>query len=181
MTIALRADFDGSRLLLLARDSGDANQVRRLLALVAIYDGATRGEAARVGGVTLQVIRDWVLRFNGDGPAGLIDRKAPGQRPRLDPEHRAALAAVIERGPMPAVDGVVRWRIIDLCRWLWEEFQLSVSKQTLGRELRSMGFRKLSARPRHYAQAAGAIGDFKKASLRCWTRSHAPRASLRAT
>jgi hypothetical protein len=29
-----------------------------------------------------------------------------------------------------------------------------------------MGYRKLSARPRHHAQAANAIEDFKKASHR---------------
>ena len=91
--------------------------------------------------------------------------------------HRAALAAVIESGPIPAVHGVVRWRIIDLCQWLWEEFHLSVAKQTLGRELRAMGYRKLSARPRHHAQAEGAIEVFKKVSPPVWMRSRASRVS----
>ena len=94
-------------------------------------------------------------------PEGLSDGKAPGQRSRLNDTHRAALAEAVERGPIPAVHGVVRWRIIDLCQWLWEEFRVSVSKQTLGRELRAMGYRKLSARPRHHAQAEGAIEAFK--------------------
>ena len=66
---------------------------------------------------------------------------------------------MIDSGPIPAVHGVVRWRIIDLCQWLWEEFEVSVSKQTLGRELRAMGYRKLSASPRHrpHPQADGAV------------------------
>lgn len=161
MPIPLRPDFDATRLRLLARESEDANQVRRLLSLAAIYDGATRTEAAEIGGVTLQVIRDWVLKFNAGGPEGLIDRKAPGQPPRLNEEHRAALTAAIESGPIPAVHGIVRWRIIDLCQWLWDEFRVSVSKQTLSRVLRAMGYRKLSARPRQHAQAAGAIEAFK--------------------
>src|SRR5690606_27318080 len=76
--------------------------------------------------------------------------------------HRQTLAAVIESGPIPAIHGVVRWRIIDLCQWLYEEFMITVSKQTLSRELRGMGYRKLSARPRHHAQAKGAIESFKK-------------------
>jgi hypothetical protein len=80
----------------------------------------------------------------------------------LNDTHRAALAAIIESGPIPAVHGVVRWRIIDLCQWIYEEFRVVVAKQTLSRELRAMGYRKLSARPRHHAQAAGAIEDFKK-------------------
>ena len=85
---------------------------------------------------------------------------------------------MIESGP-PAVHGVVRWRLIDLCQWLFEEFRITVAKQTLSRELRGMGYRKLSARPRHHAQAEGAVEDFKKASRRAWTRSRARRASLR--
>jgi transposase len=111
---------------------------------------------------------------------GLIDRKAPGKPPLLNEAHRAALAAVIESGPIPAVHGVVRWRIIDLCQWIWDEFAVSVSKQTLGRELRAMRYRKLSARPRHHAQAAGAIEVFKKASRPRWTRSRASMGSIQA-
>ena len=122
-------------------------------------------------------MRDWVLRFNAAGPPGLVDRKAPGQPPRLSVAQRAALAAMIEAGPTPAIHGVVRWRIVDLVQWLQDEFEVAVSKQTLGRELRAMGYRKLSARPRHHAQAAGAIEAFKKASPRAWTRSGARQAS----
>ena len=159
--IALRPDYDAMRLRWIARESEDADQVRRVLALAVIYEGGSRTEAAEVGGVSLQVVRDWVLRFNAHGPEGLIDRKAPGQPSRLNDEHRAALVAMVETGPIPAVHQVVRWRIIDLCQWLWEGYQITVSKQTLSRELRAMGFRKLSARPRHHAQAAGAVEAFK--------------------
>jgi transposase len=73
------------------------------LALASIYDGASRTEAARIGGVTLQIIRDWVLKLNAHGPDGLIDGKAPGQPSGLNAAHRAALAAVIESGPIPAI------------------------------------------------------------------------------
>jgi transposase len=147
------------------------------LALAVIYDGGSRSEAARVGGVGLQIIRDWVLRFNAEGPEGLIDRKAPGPMPRLNAEHRAALAAAIESGPIPAIHGVVRWRLIDLCQWLWEEFRVAVARQTLSRELRALGYRKLTARPRHHAQAEGAIEHFKKVSPPSWQRSLITRVS----
>ena len=83
------------------------------------------------------------MKFNADGPEGLIDRKAPGQPPRLNDGHRAALAAILESGPIPAVHGVVRWRIVDLCQWIFEEFRVAVSQQTLSRALRKMGYRKL--------------------------------------
>ena len=177
MAIALRPDFDARRLRAAACASKDAGQTRRLLALAAVYEGATRTEAARIGGVTLQIVRDWVLKLNEHGPDGLIERKAPGQPALLDDAHRAALRAMVESGPVPAVHGVVRWRIVDLCQWLWEDFRVRVARQTLGRELRAMGYRKLSARPRHHAQAKGAIEAFKKASPPAWTRSHGRKAS----
>src|ERR1700745_1491578 len=108
------------------------------------------------------LLRGRVVKFNAQGPDGLIDRKAPGQPPRLNDTHRAALAAMIGSGPRPSLHGVVRWRLGDLCQWLWEEFRASIAKQTWSRELRTMGYRKLSARPRHHAQAEGTIEDFKK-------------------
>jgi len=159
--IELRGDFSSDELRRLARSSRDAKQVRRLLALAAIRDGGSRTEAARIGGVGLQIVRDWVLRFNAEGPEGLIDRKAPGKAPTLNAEQRAALARAVEDGPEPWRDGVVRWRLIDLVQWLWEEFAVSVSETTVGRELRALGFRKLSARPRHYAQDPEAMEAFK--------------------
>ena len=91
--------------------------------------------------------------------------------------YRQALATQIDRGPIPAIHGVVRWRLSDLGQWLWEEFRVSASKQTLSRELRAMGYRKLSARPRHYAQAEGAIEHFKKVSPPRWRASRGRRAS----
>lgn len=93
MPIALRADFDAQMVRSAARRSKDGPQARRLLALAAIYEGARRTEAAKIGGVTLQIVRDWVVKFNAHGPDGLIDRKPPGQPPRLNDAHRAALAA----------------------------------------------------------------------------------------
>ena len=112
--IGVRGDFDAGALRAAAKRSKEGPQAGRLLALAAIYDGATRSEAAKIGGVSLQIVRDWVLRFNAHGLDGLIDPKAPGQAPRLKVEHRAALAAMLESGPIPAVHGVVRWRIVDL-------------------------------------------------------------------
>ena len=180
MPIPLRADYDAVHLRAAARESKDAGQTRRLLALAAIYDGATRTEAATIGGVTLQIVRDWVLKLNAHGPDGLINLKSPSPPAILADEHRRALAAAIEDGPIPAVHGVVRWRVIDLVQWLSDEFQVAVSKQTLSRELRAMGYRRLTARPRHHAQAAGAIETFKKVSPRVWTRSGTRRVSIAA-
>ena len=169
--IALRADFTADDLRARAKASRDARQTRRLLALAAIYDGGARSEAAKIGGVGLQIVRDWVVRFNAEGPDGLIDRKAPGKAPLLTEAQRMALARTVEAGPKPYLDGVVRWRLVDLVQWVWEEFGVSISRQTLGRELRAMGFRKLSARPRHHGQDPEALAEFKKTSPTGWRRS----------
>ena len=169
--IALRDDFDGFALRRVSKQTKDAAQARRLLALAAIYDGGSRTDAARIGGVGLQTVRDWVLRFNARGPAGLIDGKAPGNESKLDDAQRQALAAIVERGPIPAIHEVVRWRLADLAQWIWEEFGISLSATTVGRELRALGYRKISARPRHYAQNELAIDAFKKDFRPSWTRS----------
>jgi len=169
--VRLRTDYDGASLRRLAKASEDANQTRRLLALAVIYDGGKRVDAAALGGVGLQIVRDWVLRFNAHGPSGLIDRKAPGQTPKLNAAQRAALARLVEDGPIPAVHGVVRWRLRDLAQWIFEEFGITLDETTVGRALKAMGYRKLSARPRHYAQNEPALEDFKKPSRTRWRRS----------
>ena len=162
--IKLRDDFDGGKLRDLAKRSRDGAQIRRLIALAELYDGRRRSEAARLAGVGLQIVRDWVLRFNAEGPDGLIDRKSPGPQRKLTDEQRAALAEIVETGPIPAIHGVVRWRRCDLAQWLREEFGVSLDVTTVGRELRRLGFAKLSARPRHHAQNEFAVVAFKKTS-----------------
>jgi transposase len=178
MAVLLRGDFDALRLRGLAKKTKDGPQARRLLALAAIYDGAKRTEAAKIGGVGLQIIRDWVLRFNARGADGLLNGKSPGQPSKLNDVQRQAIVRMIESGPIPAVHGVVRWRLIDLAQWIFEEFRITIAKQTLSRELRALGYRKLSARPRHHAQAEGVIEDFKKTFPRAWRQSRAGKRSM---
>ena len=173
--IGLREDFDGAALRRLARASKEASQTRRLLALAEIYDGDSRTAAARIGGVGLQIVRDWVMRFNAFGPAGLLDGKAPGPRSRLNDAQRQALVEVVESGPIPAIHGVVRWRLIDLVQWLHDEFAVSLDETTVGRELKKLGYVKLTARPRHHAQNELELEAFKKGALPpSWTRSERP-------
>jgi transposase len=169
--LALRDDFHGSDLRRLARLSKDAGQSRRLLALAEIYDGGKRKDAARIGDVGLQVVRDWVLRFNGKGPDGLIDGKSTGQPCKLNDEQRQSLAVLVEAGPIPAIHGVVRWRRADLVQWIFQEYGLSLEVSSVGRELRALGFVKLSPRPRHHGQNEFAVEAFKKTSPPIWQRS----------
>ena len=165
MALVLREDFDAAQLRLYARQSNDADRVRRLLALAAIYDDASRAEAAEIGGVTRRIVRDWVERLNTGVLGALVARNAPGKSPLLTHDQRADLAqAAVEDGPTPAIDGVERLRLVDLAQWVWDRFAVSISRRTLGRELRAMRYRKLSVRPRHHAQAEGVVGAFEMVS-----------------
>ena len=128
----LRSDFDGLQVHAVAPRAKEGWVARRLLALAEIYDGGTRGDAARIGGVGLQTVRDWVLRFNAKGPEGLSDGKAPGRLSRLRDEHRCALVHMIETGSTPAIHGVVRWHLIDLAQWIYEEYAISVPNASAG-------------------------------------------------
>ncbi len=160
--IALRQDFDAAQLRVLARASRDARQVRRLLALAAVYDGASRAESAALGGMDRQLLRDWVLRFNAEGPGGLIDREAPGARSKLTPEQLSAVVRLVEDGPIPAIHGVVRWRLIDLVGWIHDEYGVSLDPSRLGRILKGLGYARLSARPKHHTQNEHALEAFKR-------------------
>jgi len=163
--IGLRDDFAADDLRRLAGKAKDADQARRLLALAAVYDGMDREEAARIGGMDRQTLRDWVHRFNERGPDGLINAKSSGRPPKLSAEQKEALRQLVEAGPDPEKDGVVRWRCADLKRVLGERFGVDLSAVSLGRVLKKLGFSHISARPRHPVQDAQAIATFKKTSL----------------
>ena len=133
--------------------------------------GASREEAAKIGGMDRQTLRDWVIRFNEQGPDGLINIPSPGVPPKLDDTHRAFLARIVNEGPIPAVHGVVRWRACDLIMQLHGEFGLSVSDDTVYRALKELGFSHVSARPKAYKQDAEAMEAFKKTLPYAWRKS----------
>ena len=148
--------------------------------MAEIYDGGTPSAAARIGCVGLQIVRDWVLRFNARGPEGLLDGKAPGPRSRLSDVRRQAPVDVVESGPIAAIHGVVRWRLADLAQWLHDEFVVSLDETTIRRELKKLRYAKLTARPSYHARSEHAMKAFKKgASLPRWQRSGPPSQRVR--
>jgi len=167
--VGLRDDFTAADLRRLAGKTKEADQARRLLALAAVYDGMDRGTAAQIGGMDRQTLRDWAHRFNDQGPAGLINVKPVGRRPKLSAEQQEALRQLVEAGPDPEKHGVVRWRCVDLQRVLGAQFGVDLSTVAIGRQLKRLGFCHISARPQHPAQNAEAIAAFKKTSP-LWSR-----------
>ena len=162
--VSLREDYSAAELRRLAALSKNPNQSRRLLSLAAVLDGMNRTEAARIGGMDRQTLRDWVHRFNARGPDGVLDSWSKGPEPRLSEEQRAEIAELVETGPDRAMHGVVRWRRIDLQRVILERFGVAYHERTVGKLLRALGFSHVSARPRHPAQDARTIEAFKKTS-----------------
>ncbi len=162
--IALREDFSAEGLRRLARQSRDTRQCRRLLALAAVAEGRSRAEAAQIGGMDRQTLRDWVHRFNAEGPEGLLDRKTEGPPPKLTAEQKAELAAIVELGPDREETGLVRWRRVDLKAVIEDRFGVVYHERSVSRLLHELGFSHLSARPCHAAQKAEVLEDFKKTS-----------------
>ena len=162
--VRLRDDYSAHDLRRLAKSHADPRQIRRLLALAAVYDGMSRADAAKIGGMDRQTLRDWVHRFNDEGPEGLINRKGPERCRRLTEAQIRELAELVETGPDPEVDGVVRWRRIDLQRVIEERYGVRYNERTVSKLLVAMGFSHMSARPRHPAQNAKVMEAFKKTS-----------------
>lgn len=170
--LELRRDFDALRLRRLAVGSGDVDQVRRLLAIAAIYDGKSRAEAGRLAGMDRQILRDWVERFNEGGPKALVNRAAPGNPRRLTPAQEERLVQIVEAGPASeGLDHLARWRCADLQALIQERWGVAYHVRTIGKLLHRLGFSHITARPRHYRQDELAIEAFKKTSPPSWPRS----------
>jgi transposase len=165
MTIEItRKDLSVSELRTAASRTKDARAARRMLAIALVLEGTDRRTSAEACGMDRQTLRDWVHRYNAEGLAGLVNRLSPGARPLLSPEQKAELAALVEAGPDPERDGVVRWRRVDLQARIETAFGVKMHERTVGKQLASLGFRRLSVRPRHPRTDEGAQEAFKKSS-----------------
>ncbi len=162
--VKLCDDVSAKELRVMARESRDARQSRRLLALAAVAEGRPRREAAALGGMDRQTLPDWVHRFNIEGADGLLDRKLGGRRSKLTAEQKAELADIVEAGPDLEQTGLVRWRRVDLKAEIETRFGVVYHERSVSRLLHELGFSHMSARPRHPAQQAEVLEDFKKTS-----------------
>ena len=166
MTVAItRQELGAGDLRRAAVRCREVAAARRMLALALVLEGASREEAARHAGMDRQTLRDWVHRYNEEGLAGLHDRQRPGPKPRLTPAQEVELAAVVEQGPNPEQDGVVRWRRVDLKAAIKTRFKVELHERSVGKLLHRLGFVRLSVRPQHPLSNPQAQDAFKKASL----------------
>lgn len=154
-----------SQLRAAAARTADAKQARRLLAIAMVLDGHSRRLAAQAGGMDRQTLRDWVIRYNADGLAGLADRPRPGRQPRLAEAQRSEVAKWVEDGPDLKTDGVVRWRCADLRDRIAAKFNVHLHERSVGKLLKKLNFSSMSGRPVHPQSDLAAQEAFKKTSL----------------
>lgn len=160
----VRTEHTAAELRALSGRCSDGAQVRRMLALAMVLEGRSRTEAAELGGMDRQTLRDWVHRYNAEGVAGLKSRSAPGRARSLTEEQRAQLRELVIAGPDPEVHGVVRWRCVDLKAEVARRFQVEVHENTIGRWLHELGLTRLQPRPVHPQKEPEAETAFKKTS-----------------
>ena len=169
-SIKLREDWDAARTRGAARAAGDSDQVRRLLAIAAVYEGLSREDAARLGGMDRQTLRDWVHRFYDEGPDGLVTRPAPGNERRLTPAQEAEPARWVEGGPASVgMTHLARWRCLDLQALILERWGIDYHERTIGKLLERLAFshdRSTIARMRQvHGHACG--GDRRASGKAC--------------
>ena len=163
MTTAItRTDMTAAALRKASRSIRDTNAARRMLAIALVLEGTNRQTAAHACGMDRQSLRDWIIRYNGEGLAGLSNRDGQGDKWKLDKAQQLRLAELVRTGPDPARDGVVRWRRRDLARRMEKEFGVVLHERTVGDYLAAPGFRRLSVRPKHPKADEEAQEAFKK-------------------
>lgn len=160
----IRTDLEARELRALAAAETDARVSRRLLAIAMALDGGSREEAARCAGMDRQTLRDWVVRYNAEGVAGLRDRPHTGRPPLLAPELEVELAQLIEAGPDLERDGVVEFRVRHIREIAMRHFGADYTRSGMQNRLHRMKLSYLKPRPIHPKTDPQAQETFKKTS-----------------
>ena len=139
-TLKIRKDRTPAVLRKLAKAEPDARVARRLLAIANARTGMGRAEAARSAGLERQTLRDWVIRYNGHGVAGLCDQKSSGRPPMLPLDEQAEWLAIVMAGPDPEKDGFCAFTRDDLVSVAKTRFGKSMHPASMGRVLHCEGW-----------------------------------------
>jgi transposase len=177
-----RSDLTSGALRDAAARSKNARVTRRLLAIALVLDGHSRAAAAEACAMDRQTLCDWVRRYNDHGLEGLSDHTHAGPRPFLTVAQEAEVDSWVVQGPDLAVDGVVRWRRIDLRERIKARFGVVFHERSIGKLLRRLNFRRISVRPQHPESDEAEQEAFKKSSPSLYRpRSRSARSSGRSS
>ena len=94
-----RFELSATELRELAARTQAGAVVRRLLAIALVLEGHPREAAAQLNGMDRQTLRDWVLRYNAEGVAGLSSRCSPGRPLALNEAQMEELRSMVLEGP----------------------------------------------------------------------------------
>ena len=179
MTVKItRLEHDAAALRAEAAKATNAKVARRLLALALVLEGSNRRSAAQGCGMDRQTLRDWVIRYNEQGIAGLSDRAhAGGPSAKLTDAEKAQLAHWVRQGPDLQDDGIVRWRLSDLKARIRDRFFVMMDERSISRILKTLSFSHVSVRPRN-PKASVEDQEAHKKILLPWSRP--PSRSKRA-
>ena len=161
---ALRIEeyHDATELRALARREKNGRAASRMVAIANALDGMSRMAAARSAGMDRQTLRDWVIRYNAGGIAGLYDQPKGHMPEKLTESEQAALLAVIFKTPDPARDGTCSWTLSDLCDWTEARFGKRLSTSGMWGVLKRLDLSHQKARPVHPKTDPKAQLDFQK-------------------
>jgi transposase len=133
-----------------------------------LAQGRSRGEVARVTGLSGVWVAEIVRRYDAAGPDGLGDRRRrnAGAKPLLGAEDEAALRAALAE---PPPDGGL-WTGPKVAAWMAARLGREVRPQRGWDYLKKLGYSPQVPRPRH-AKAASPEEQaaYKKSSPRPWT------------
>ena len=169
--LKIRKDRTPVALRKLAKAEPDARVARRLLAIANALSGMSRAAAAQSAGMDRQTLRDWVIRYNEHGVAGLCNQWKGGRPPLLTTEEQGELLAVVMAGPDPEKDGLSAFTREDLVAVAEKRFGKSMHATSMGRLLRRLGLSRQKARPSHPMKDPAAAAAFKKSAANAATNS----------
>jgi transposase len=178
--LPIRDDAPAAELRRLARHERNRAAAARMRAIAGALEGMTRAEAARLAGMERQALRDAVLRYNAEGPAGLYSRPSPGRRPRLDEERRSAPRRLVLDGPDVEATGLGAWTSPELCREVEGRWGVAHHPSHMGKPMRRLGLSRQKARPSHPKADAAAREAFARGGCRPPSTARAPRIPTRA-
>jgi len=157
-----RFELSATELRELAARTQAGAVVRRLLAIALVLEGHPREAAAQLNGMDRQTLRDWVLRYNAEGVAGLSSRCSPGRPLALNEAQMEELRSMVLEGPDLERNKVVRWRCADLQAEIASRWSVSVAERTVGKLLRRLRMTRLQPRPYHPKKDPAAQETFKQ-------------------
>jgi len=128
------------RQLKTAQQLGNLRQVKYLLAILAVMDGQSFAQVALILRVHEKTVAAWVRIFCCYGSTGAPRKKPTGRPPKLTPTQKAALATLIDEGPVKAGFSGACWRSPMIQQLIYDRFGVYYNVFYIAQLLKNLGF-----------------------------------------